>query len=135
MNASRSRLALAGVKSIHTVAFVVVAGAIALTVVDGAIGQPRRRTLVAAGIALTECGVYAANGFVCPLTPMALRLGAERGSVSDIVLPDRLARHLAWIATPILIAGLALDLAAWRRSRGYPGEAAISRGARPTPVP
>lgn len=117
MNAVATRVALAAVKSIHTAAFLGVASAIAVTVIDGVMGRPRRRTAMAAAIALTECGVYAANGFVCPLTPVAERLGAERGSVSDIFLPDWFARHLAWIATPILVAGLVLDVMAVRRSR------------------
>ena len=64
---------------------------------------------MAAAIALGECAVFAANGFVCPLTPLAERYGAERGSVTDIFLPDVIARNLAWIATPILVAGLVLN--------------------------
>ncbi len=117
MNEIERRWALVGVKAVHTAAFLVVAGSIGLTVVDGVLRRPGRRTGVAAGIALTECAVYAANGFVCPLTPLAERLGAERGAVSDIFLPDPIARNLAPIATPILIAGLVLDVAAIRRRR------------------
>jgi len=108
-------LALAAIKAIHTIAFGLIAGAIATTVVDGVRGRPTRRTAVAAAIALGECAVYAGNGFVCPLTPLAERLGAERGSVTDLFLPGWLARNLAWISTPILAAGLVLDVAAWRR--------------------
>lgn len=115
------RSALAAVKSVHTAAFFVIAGSIGLTVIDGLLGRPRRRTGIAAGIALTECAVYAANGFVCPLTPLAERLGAERGAVTDIFLPAPIARNLGWIATPILVAGLSLDVAAIRR-RGRIGD-------------
>lgn len=105
---------LFGVKGIHTVAFGIIAGAIAVIFGDGLRARPARRTGVAAAIALTECAVYAANGFVCPLTPVAERLGAQRGSVSDIFLPDVVARNLTWIATPILVAGLAMNAAALR---------------------
>ncbi len=108
------RLLLFGVKGIHTVAFGIIAGAIAVIFGDGLRARPARRTGVAAAIALTECAVYAANGFVCPLTPVAERLGAQRGSVSDIFLPDVVARNLTWIATPILVAGLAMNAAALR---------------------
>ena len=116
MTETERRLALAGVKSFHTAAFAVIAGAIGVIAVDGLRGRPSARTGVAAAIALTECAVFAANGFVCPLTPMAERLGAERGSVSDIFLPDIGARNLTPIATPILVAGLFLNgRAVWRR--------------------
>jgi len=114
----RSRpVALAAIRTIHTAAFLVIAGSIVVTVVDGLRGRPSRRTAVAAAIALTECAVYAGNGFVCPLTPLAQELGAERGSVSDLFLPDPIARHLAWISSPVLVVGLVLDAAAWRRRR------------------
>lgn len=113
--ATARRAALAGVKAFHTAAFVVISGAIGVIVVDGLRGQPTARTGAAAGIALTECAVFAANGFVCPLTPLAERLGADRGSVSDIFLPDWLARNLTWIATPILVMGLVANVNALRR--------------------
>lgn len=111
------QLILVGVKTVHTVAFFVIAGAIAVVFSDGLRARPGRRTGAAAAIALTECAVYAANGFVCPLTPVAERLGAQRGSVSDIFLPDVVARNLTWIATPILVAGLAMNIAALRGRR------------------
>lgn len=111
------QLVLIGVKAVHTTAFFIIAGAIAVVFADGVRARPARRTGAAAAIALTECAVYAANGFVCPLTPVAERLGAQRGSVSDIFLPDVVARNLTWIATPILVAGLAMNVAALRGRR------------------
>jgi hypothetical protein len=113
------RLVLFGVKAVHTIAFFIIAGAIAVVFGDGLRAAPSRRTGAAVAIALTECAVFAANGFVCPLTPVAERLGARRGSVSDIFLPDVVARNLTWIATPILVAGLAMNVAALR-GRGRP---------------
>lgn len=113
------RLALAGVKSIHTLAFAVISAAIAVVAYDGVRGRPSGRTGVAASIALTECVVFAANGFVCPLTPLAERLGARSGSVTDIFLPQVVARNLTPIATPILAAGLVANvLALLRRGPG-----------------
>jgi hypothetical protein len=110
-------IALVGVKAFHSLAFLTIAGSIVVIAIDGLRGRPTRRTVVASSIALTECAVFAANGFVCPLTPVAERLGASRGSVSDIFLPDWLARNLTWISTPILVAGLVLNLVAFRRQR------------------
>lgn len=117
MTGTGRRLALVGVKACHTAAFWVIAGSIGVIAVDGLRGRPSTRTGLAAVIALTECAVFAANGFVCPLTPLAERLGAERGSVSDIFLPDVVARNLTPIATPILAAGLLLNGRALRQRR------------------
>lgn len=129
-----TRLLLVTIKAVHTVAFAGIAGSILVVFADGIRGRPRRRTAVASGIALAECAVFAANGFVCPLTPLAERYGAKRGSVTDIFLPDVIARNLTWIATPILVVGLLLNarvLIVRRRGRAS-GPAA--RRARPGPA-
>jgi hypothetical protein len=65
-----------------------------------------RRAAIAAGVVAGEVLVYAADGFRCPLTSLAERFGAERGSVTDIYLPAWLARNLPAIHAP-LIAGAA----------------------------
>jgi len=39
-------------------------------------------------VVATESLIFAGNGFRCPLTRIAERLGAERGSVTDIYLPS-----------------------------------------------
>ena len=113
----RSRIILVAIKGIHTVAFAVIATSILIVLLDGLRGRPTRRTAGALGIALTECGVFAANGFVCPLTPLAERHGAQRGSVSDIFLPDVVAENLTWSASTILVIGIGLNARAIRRGR------------------
>ena len=115
MRAPGRRVALAAVKAFHTAAFLLISGSIGVILVDGLRGRPTGRTGAAAAVALTECAVFAANGLVCPLTPLAERLGAERGSVTDIFLPDWLARNLTVIATPILVVGLVANVIALRR--------------------
>lgn len=131
-----TRLLLFAIRAIHTVAFAVIAGSILVVFFDGVRGRPRRRTAVASGIALAECAVFAANGFVCPLTPLAERYGATRGSVTDIFLPDIIARNLTWIATPILVAGLALNVRAiLRQGRRSPGRSVRSPRRRTSPAP
>jgi hypothetical protein len=131
------RLAVTLIKGVHTVAFVIIAGAILTILVDGLRGQPSRRTGMAATIALAECAVYAGNGFVCPVTPLAERLGATDGAVSDIFLPDWVARNLAWIATPILVGGLALNARAVERrlrgGSGWPGVGVVIEASRSSP--
>ena len=116
------RVTLFLIKVTHTLAFFVIAGSIVAILVDGLRGRPQRRTGLAAAVALAECGVFAANGFVCPLTPLAERYGAERGSVTDIFLPEIVARNLTWPSSLVLVTGLGLNLRALRR-RGGPARA------------
>ena len=42
----------------------------------------------------------------CPFTTMAEREGAKRGSVTDIFLPDWVARNIFRVATPLFIIEL-----------------------------
>jgi hypothetical protein len=52
-----------------------------------------------------ESLIFVANGFRCPLTEVAERVGAEQGSVADIYLPRWFARNLPAIhVPPILLA-------------------------------
>ncbi len=111
------RRTLLFVRSIHTAAFAVVAGSVLTVLGDGIRARPVRRTGVALAVALGECVVFAGNGFVCPLTELAERYGAERGSVTDIFLPGWLARNLAWVSGSILLIGIALNGRALARKR------------------
>ena len=79
--------ALTTIRAIHTVLFISIGSAIALFTWDGLRQKPRRRAAYALGIALGEAGVYVSNNQVCPLTPLAEELGAERGAVVDLYLP------------------------------------------------
>jgi hypothetical protein len=70
---------------------------------------------IAAAAVAVEAVVFLANDGVCPITPMTERLGAASGSVSDIFLPDALARTTPiWSTALLVVAGL-LHL---RRLRG-----------------
>ena len=72
----------------------------------GFMGRSDRRTGVAASVVAGESLIFAANGFRCPLTEVAERLGAKRGSVTDIYLPRWFAHNLPAIHVPlILLAG------------------------------
>ena len=50
--------------------------------------------------------MYAANGFRCPLTDVAERLGSKQGSVADIYLPRWIESHLPYITGPIFAGAL-----------------------------
>ena len=109
--------AVRAIKAIHTVIFVSMAGLIVLLAWDGLRGRPRRRTAIAAGLALTETAVFASNNLVCPLTPLAEELGASSGSVTDIYLPDWLSRRIPLVSGTVLVLGLILNGRAVLRDR------------------
>jgi hypothetical protein len=108
---------LRAIKLAHTAIFFSVLAMIFLIAWDGARGRPRRRTAVAAGIALAEAAVFASNNQVCPLSPLAEDLGAESGSVTDIYLPGWLSRRIPVLSGTLLVVGLGLNVAARRRAR------------------
>jgi hypothetical protein len=110
----RQGIALAAIKGIHTVAFFVIATCGLLVFFDGVRGRPGRRTSAALAVSLAEVAVFVGNGFVCPLTPLAERYGARRGSVSDIFLPDVVARNLTWSSSIVLAVGIVLNVRALR---------------------
>ena len=103
------------VKGVHTAIFASMVGALSMLVWDGLRQQPGRRTLIAGALIVAEAAVYVSNDQVCPLTPLAEEIGAERGSVADIFLPDWMARRIPIIGTTALIAGVALNLRSWLR--------------------
>lgn len=128
-------VALAIIKLIHTAVFFSVAALIALFTWDGIRQRPRRRTVVAAAIALVEAAVYGSNNQVCPLTPLAEDLGAASGSVTDIYLPGWLSRRIPLISSAALVVGLVLNVRA--RCRTPPGDGVRTDGpaARPAAGP
>lgn len=121
---------LTAIRAVHSAIFLVMLGAIGWLVVTGAQGRRDRSTALAAALVGTEIAVYVANDRVCPLTPLAERHGARRGSVSDIWLPDVLARTLpAWSGALVALA-IALHLRGWAGAR----RAGRARGISPPPA-
>ena len=68
----------------------------------GFAGRSDRRAGTAAAVVAAECLIFAGNGFRCPLTQVAERLGADRGSVTDIYLSRWVARNLPIIHVPLI---------------------------------
>jgi hypothetical protein len=110
---------LTAIKTVHTLLFASISAALLLIVWDGLRRRPRRRTAIALAVALTESAVYASNNRVCPLTPLAEQLGAERGSVIDIFLPEWFADRVPvpLVAGSVFAVGLSLNLGVLVRSR------------------
>jgi hypothetical protein len=104
------------VKAFHSAAFFSIAWLIIPFAWDGFRGRPRRRTAVAATVAVAEAVVYVSNNQVCPLTPLVEELGAESGTVTDIFLPEWLSRRIPIYSGGLLIVGRVLNLRALRRA-------------------
>ncbi len=101
-------VAVGVVKTVHSIAFVGELAAILWLVASGATGR-RDRTVALAGIAVAaEASVFVVNGGVCPMTPLAERLGAGQGSVSDIWLPSPIARTIPIWSTSLIVLAVAL---------------------------
>lgn len=104
--------ALVSIKAFHTAVFISIAAAVLLTLWDGVRGRPRRRTAIAGAIVLAESAVYVSNNQVCPLTPLAEDVGAERGSVVDMFLPEWAARRIPIVAGTAALAAALLNVRA-----------------------
>lgn len=105
--------ALAIIKALHTAIFFSVAGLIVLFAWDGLRQRPSRRAAASLGVVLAESAIDVSNNQVCPLTPLAEELGAERGSVADIFVPDWFSQRIPLFGSAALVLGLVLNLRAW----------------------
>jgi hypothetical protein len=105
---------LVAIKAFHTAVFASVFAALLLTLWDGVRGRPGRRTAIAGGVVVAETAVYLSNNQVCPLTPLAEELGADRGSVVDLFLPASVASRIPLVSGSAALLALALNLRALR---------------------
>jgi hypothetical protein len=95
--------ALTAIKAVHTLAWFSIESCMLYVLYTGFTGRSGWRPAVAAGVVAGESLIFAANGSRCPLTDLAERLGAERGSVTDIYLPHWFARNLPAIHVPLIL--------------------------------
>ena len=105
------------VKTVHTAVFLVELGAIGWLVGSGLLGRRDRSVALAAAAVGLEAVVFLANDHACPLTPMAEQLGAPRGSVSDIFLPETVARTIPTWSTALVLLAAGLHARAALRAR------------------
>lgn len=105
------------IKSIHSLAFLAILSAILWLVATGLVGRRDRSVALAAGLVAIESVVFLANDGVCPLTPLAEEHGASRGGVSDIFLPDVVARTIPIWSTALIAFAVALHLRSARVDR------------------
>lgn len=104
----RHPLAVVAVKTVHTAIFFGELSSIGWLIASGLQGRRDRTVAVAAGAVGAEIAVFLVNDGVCPLTPLTVRLGAADGSVSDIFLPDAVARTIPIWSSLLVALGIAL---------------------------
>jgi hypothetical protein len=107
---TRPSATLVAIKTGHSAAFLVVLGSILWLVWTGITGRRDRSVAVAAVLVGGETAVFVVNGGVCPLTPLAERHGARRGGVSDIFLPDAVARTIPIWSSALVVVAVLLHL-------------------------
>ncbi len=91
------------IKFVHTLIFVFFSVCIGIVIFSAATGLIGWLTWTAFVLVLLEAAVFLGNGYRCPLTDYAEKLGATSGSVSDIFLPPWFAKRLPVIAGSIFI--------------------------------
>jgi hypothetical protein len=127
--AARPRPAVvAAIKTIHTLAWLSIESCVVYVLYAGFAGRTDKRVSIAGAIVAGETVVFAANGFRCPLTELAVRYGAESGSVTDIYLPKWFAHNIPAIHTPLLVLMTYLHARNLRRSRQTPNDGSASHG-------
>jgi hypothetical protein len=82
------------VKLVHTLIFWLLSACVLYALFSGVADRITTWTWVAVGLVLLEGIVLAVSGWTCPLTILTERLGAARGSVTDIFLPKWFADRI-----------------------------------------
>jgi hypothetical protein len=106
------------IRGVHSAIFLVELAAIGWLLVTGMTRRRDRSVAVAATLVAGEAAVFVLNRGVCPLTPIAERHGAIRGGVSDIFLPDRLARTIPVWSSALIAVAVLLHVRPTRGRRG-----------------
>jgi hypothetical protein len=101
------------IKFVHTLIFLFFAGCIGVVVYSALTGWITNLTWIAFWLVVLECVIFVGNGWRCPLTNYAERLGAANGSVADLFVPLWFAKRLPWIAGSVFaLASLGVALRA-----------------------
>ena len=103
------RITITHIKIVHTAIFWILSSCVLYVLYSGLANDVNEGTWVAVGLVILEGVVLVASGWICPLTILAERLGATRGSVADIFLPKWFADRIFPICgTTYLIACIIL---------------------------
>jgi hypothetical protein len=103
------------IKLVHTLIFWILSACVVYALFSGIANRINIWTWVAVGLLLVESVVLVVSGWTCPLTILAERQGAVRGSVTDIFLPKWFADRIFPICGTLY--ALAIVVIIWRVSR------------------
>lgn len=101
------------VRAVHTVIYLVMAGAALVLLAAGIVGARGAWLWIAAGLVALESAVFAACGFKCPLTAVAVRYGATKDGAYDTFLPERCTRHTFRVFGPVIAAAMVVWAVRW----------------------
>lgn len=96
------------VKAVHTSIYVLMVGCVLAVLYAGITGARGPWLAIASGLVTLESLVFAANGWKCPLTAVAVRYGAQHGAVFDTFLPERITRLTFPVFGPLIGLGVLL---------------------------
>jgi len=98
------------IKIFHTLVFFFLSGCIFYILYCGIANRYTRATKGAILFVILEGVILVLNGWQCPLTTLAQRLGAAQPDVASLFLPRWLADHIFGICTPLFVVSSALLL-------------------------
>jgi len=98
------------IKIFHTAVFFLLSGCILYILYCGITNRYTRSTTGAILLVILERLLLVLNGWQCPLTTLAQKLGAAQPDVASLFLPRWLADHIFEICTPLFVASSALLL-------------------------
>lgn len=104
----RNETKLVVVKTLHTAVWAVMAASSIYILYAGVMNTTGTALWAAIALLALESAVLVANGWVCPLTPIAMRYTDDRTDNFDIYLPRIVAKHNKAIFGGIFAAGLVL---------------------------
>ena len=102
------KLTIFHVKLVHTLIFWLLSTCVLYALFSGVADRIDGWTWGAVGLVLVESVVLVAFRWTCPLTLLAERLGARRGSVTDIFLPKWFADRIFPICGTTYVIALVL---------------------------
>jgi hypothetical protein len=88
------RITIFQIKLVHSLIFWIMSLCVVYALFSGVANRINIWTWVAVGLLFVETVVLAVSGWQCPLTILAERKGAVKGSVTDIFLPRWLADRI-----------------------------------------
>lgn len=100
--------ALALVRAIHTVIYLIMVTAIGVLLYAGITGYTGVWLWMALTLLTIETLVFFGNGMKCPLTALAVHYGAQKGYAFDTFLPESITRHTFWFFGFLTVVGVVL---------------------------